>query len=101
VPLRRTYVTSGRTRTLKVSGETIELRHAPPLAENARHERLLRAIEWLGPDGVEQARAMLLTLKPAERRTLARRAAGMPTWMAAAVSEAAYAGQHLQSQRAG
>jgi len=25
----------------------------------------------------------------------------MPTWMAAAVSEAAYAGQHLQSQRAG
>ena len=101
VPLRRTYVTSGRTRTLKVSGETIELRHAPPLAENARHERLLRAIEWLGPDGVEQARAMLLTLTPAERRTLARRAAGMPTWMAAAVSEAAYAGQYLQSQRAG
>ena len=43
---------------------------------------------------------MLLTLKPAERRTLARRAAGMPSWMAAAVSEAAYAGQHFQSQRA-
>jgi len=67
------------------------------LAENARHERLLRAIEWLGSDGVEQARAMLLTLKPAERRTLAGSAARMPGWMAAAVSEAAYAGQHLQS----
>lgn len=101
VPLRRTYVTTGRTRTLKVSGETIELRHASPLAENAHHERLLRAIEWLGPDGVEQAKAMLFSLEPSERRILARRASRMPVWMAAAVSEAAYAGQHLQSQRAG
>lgn len=101
VPLRRTYVTTGRTRTLKVSGETIELRHAPPLAENARHERLLRAIEWLGQEGVEQAKAMLFSLEPSERRILARRASRMPAWMAALVSEAAYAGQHLQSQRAG
>lgn len=100
VPLRKTYVTTGRTRTLKVSGETIELRHAPPLAESSRHERLLRAIEWLGPEGVEQARAMLFTLKPAERRTLARRAARMPGWMAAAVSEAAHARKHLQPQHA-
>lgn len=101
VPLRRTYVTTGRTRTLNVSGETIELRHGAPLAENARHEKLLRAIEWLGPEGVEQSRAMLLTLKPAERRSLARRAARMPDWMAAAVSEAAYGGHHLQSERQG
>jgi hypothetical protein len=101
VPLRRVYVTSGRTRRLKVSGETIELRHAAPFAENSRHERLLRAIEWLGPEGIEQAKAMLLTLKPGERRSLVRRAAGMPSWMAAAVSEAAYGRQHLQSERAG
>lgn len=101
VPLRRVYVTSGRSRQLELSGETVELRHGTRLAGNPRHERLLRAIEWLGPEGAEQASAMLLTLPLRERRSLARRAALMPVWMARAVSEAAYGGQHLQPERAG
>ena len=87
VPLRRVYLTSGRTRTIYLSGEMIELRHAAPLADAADHEQILRAIEWLGPDGLERSRAMLNSLPIKERRKLAERAALMPDWMAQVVSE--------------
>ncbi len=90
VPLRGVYLTSGRSRRIRLSGETIELRHAVSLAESARHERLLRAIEWLGAEGLLQVRAMLESLPLHERRELAERAALMPAWMAEAVAEAAY-----------
>ena len=90
VPLRRVYLTSGRSRRLNLSGEMVELRHAAPLAEDARHERVLRAIEWLGPDGLEQARAVLNTLPVKERRKLAERAALMRGWMAKLIAESAY-----------
>jgi hypothetical protein len=99
VPLRRTYVTSGRSRRIKLSGETIELRHGVQLASNPKHERLLRAIEWLGPESVKQSKALLETLKPRERRSLAERTALMPGWMAKVVNEAAHGGQHLRAQR--
>ncbi len=82
VPLRRVYVTSGRSRRINVSGETVELRHAAPFADEAHHERLLRAIEWLGLDGLKQSRAMLNSLPLKERRRLAERTALMPDWMA-------------------
>ena len=90
VPLSSVYLTSGRSRRLRVSGETTELRHAASLAENAQHEQLLRAIEWLGIKRLQQVRAMLNSLPLRERRELAERAALMPDWMAEAVSEAAH-----------
>jgi hypothetical protein len=90
VPLRTVYLTSGRSRRIRVSGETVELRYAAPLAEEARHEQLLRAIEWLGVKRPQQVRAVLNSLSLRERRELAERAALMPDWMAKAVSEAAY-----------
>jgi hypothetical protein len=90
VPLRTVYLTSGRSRRIRVSGETIELRHAVPLAEDARHEQLLRAIEWLGVKRPQQVRAMLNSLSLRERRELVERAALMPDWMAEAVSLAAH-----------
>lgn len=90
VPLRRIYLTSGRSRRLNLSGEMVEMHHAAPLAEDARHERVLRAIEWLGPDGLEQARAVLNTLPLKDRRKLAERAALMRGWMAKLIGESAY-----------
>jgi hypothetical protein len=90
VPLRTVYLTSGRSRRIRISGETVELRHAAPLAEDARHQQLLRAIEWLGVERLQQVRAMLNSLSLRERRELAERAALMPDWMAEAVSEAAH-----------
>lgn len=89
VPLRRIYLTSGRSRRIRISGETVELRHAAPFAKDARHEQLLRAIEWLGVKRPQQVRAVLNSLPLRERRELAERAALMPDWMAEAVSEAA------------
>jgi hypothetical protein len=73
--LRSVYLTSGRSRKIRVSGESVELRHAAPLAENARHEQLLRAIEWLGVKRPQQIRAVLNSLPLRERRELAQRAA--------------------------
>lgn len=90
VPLRTVYLTSGRSRRIRVAGETVELRHAAPLAEDARHEQVLRAIEWLGVKRPQQVRAMLNSLSLQERRELAERVALMPDWMAEVVSEAAY-----------
>ncbi len=81
-PLRRVYLTSGRSRRINLLGETVELRHAAPLAEDARHERFLRAIQWLGPDGLEQSRAMLNSLScapnSASRRPSAMRIISAP-----------------------
>ena len=32
VPVRQVFLTSGRSRTLRLGGQTVELRHAPPVA---------------------------------------------------------------------
>ncbi len=94
VPVRSVYLTSGRSRTLTLGKQNVELRHAPrwQLAlANRPAGQAVRALAWLGP---EQAESALKTLK----RKLPNSAFGelvaatpqFPTWLARTVSQVAH-----------
>jgi len=94
VPVRLVYLTSGRTRTLNLGKQVIELRRAPRWQLALAHRpagEAVRALAWLGP---EQADAALLTLKtrlpPGAFNELVSVAPQLPTWLARSVGKAAH-----------
>lgn len=94
VPVRSIYLTSGRSRTMSLGKQVVELRHAPrwQLAlANRQAGEAVRALAWLGP---EKAEAALVTLKrkmpPGAFGELVAAAPQLPTWLARSVGKAAY-----------
>ena len=89
-PLREVYLTSGRSRRLRFSGITVELRHAPRWQLAAPHRKagdIIRALAWLGPGEVEESLDEVLpTLSPDELDELSNARAIMPSWMAEPIS---------------
>lgn len=90
VPIRAVYLTSGRSRQLKLGEQTVELRHAPgwQLAMAGRRAGdAIRALAWLGEAHADEALRTLRRRLPAS--TLAEIAAArprLPTWLAEQVS---------------
>ena len=90
VPLRPVYLTSGRTRHLKLGAQTVELRHVPrwqlTLAERPAGA-VIRVLAW---GGRERGRALAAELKSklsAETvEELSRVRGRVPTWMAQELS---------------
>ena len=90
VPLRPLYLTSGRTRHLKLGAQTVELRHAPrwqlTLAERPAGA-VIRALAW---GGRERSRALAAQLKsklsPETVGELSSVRGQLPTWMAEQLS---------------
>ena len=74
-PVRDVYVTSGPNRRLRFGSSVVPLRHAPSWQLVAPHRKagdVIRALEWLGPEEVEDGlKAVLPTLSEADRRELA------------------------------
>ena len=63
VPMRAVYLTSGRSRRLKLGAQNVELRHAPVwqlIFPGRAAGDVVRALAWLGP---EKAREALRTLR--------------------------------------
>ncbi len=93
VPVREVYLTSGRSRRLKVGAQTVELRHVSPwqLAFPGRPAgAAIRALAWLGPIRASGAlQTIRRKLPPAELQALVEARAGLPTWMAQEVSSLA------------
>lgn len=91
VPMRAVYLTSGKSRHLKLGAQTVELKHAQPvqlLLPGRPAGDVVRALEWLGPGKALQSVSKLRgKLRPAEVTEIASVRASMPTWMAQAVSE--------------
>lgn len=91
VPVRRVYLTSGKSRRVKFGNETIELQHASHriLQEPASTTgSTIRALEWLGQTHAKQAIEQLrTTLVPGEQEELLKARARMTTWMAELVSQ--------------
>ncbi len=94
VPVRLLYLTSGRTRTLNLGRQVIELRSAPRWQLALAHRpagEAVRALAWLGPEHVDAA---LLTLKtrlpPGAFNELVAVAPQLPTWLARSVGKAAH-----------
>jgi hypothetical protein len=96
VPIREVYLTSGRTRKLKLGRSEVMVKHAPRwmLALGAGPAgAAVRALAWMGPAHVGESLADLRrTLPPAEWRTLTSARAALPSWMARAIGEEALCG---------
>lgn len=91
VPVRSVYLTSGRTRRLKVGEQIVELRHAPPwqlvMAQRPAGEAI-RALAWLGEQQAGEAlRSLRSRLSPQELESMANARSRLPTWLAEQVSK--------------
>lgn len=94
VPVRAVYLTSGRSRTLRVGQQEVELRHAPRwqlAAPSQSAGTALRALAWLGASHAEAAlHTLQQTLPQPVLRELVALAPQMPTWLARSVVRATY-----------
>lgn len=93
VPIREVYLTSGRTRKLKLGRSEVLVKHAPRwmLALGTRPAgAAVRALAWIGPTHASKSLALLRrTLPRSEWQALASARATLPGWMAQAIGEEA------------
>ena len=84
VPIREVYLTSGRTRKLKLGRSKVLVKHAP------RWMLALGALAWMGPTHAGPSLASLRrTLPRSEWQALSSARAALPGWMAQAIGEEA------------
>lgn len=93
VPIREVYLTSGRTRKLKLGRSEVLVKHAPRwmLSLGTRPAgAAVRALAWIGPTQASESLASLRhTLPRSEWRALASARATLPSWMAQAIGREA------------
>ena len=96
VPIREVYLTSGRTRKLKLGRSEVLMKHAPRwlLALGTRPAgAAVRALAWIGPTHADESLAALhRTLSRAEWKALALARPALPSWMAQAIGREAARG---------
>ncbi len=96
IPVREVYLTSGRTRKLKLGRSEITVKHAPRwmlALGSGQAGAAVRALAWMGPSHVRESLvALRRTLPPSEWRTLTSARAALPSWMARAIGEEALRG---------
>jgi hypothetical protein len=90
VPMRSVYLTSGRSRRLKLGAQSIEFKHAPrwQLTNAGRPSgEVVRALAWAGPSHAHEALARIKRELPAEvRRELFASRSALPEWLAQTIS---------------
>jgi hypothetical protein len=93
VPIHEVYLTSGRTRKLKLGRSEVLVKHAPRwmLALGARPAgAAVRALAWIGPIHAGKSLASLRSILPqSEWQALASARATLPGWMAQAIGKEA------------
>ena len=96
VPIREVYLTSGRTRKLKLGRSEVLVKHVPRwmlALGTGQAGAAVRALAWMGPAHVNESLATLhRTLPNSEWRALASGRAALPSWMAQAIGEEATRG---------
>ena len=96
VPIREVYVTSGRTRKLKLGCSEVLVKHVPRwmlVLGPGPAGAAVRALAWMGPTHADESLATLRkTLPASEWRALASSRAALPSWMARAIGEEAARG---------
>lgn len=96
VPIREVYLTSGRTRKLKLGRSEVLVKHVPRwmlALGTGPAGAAVRALAWMGQAHVGESLAVLRrNLPPTEWRTLAASRAALPSWMARAIGEEAARG---------
>lgn len=89
VPVREQYLTSGRSRRLRLGAQIVELKHAPvrQLARPGRVGEAIRALTWLGHSQAREALTALKSQLPEhELQQLSSARLNFPPWLAKAVS---------------
>ena len=87
VPARPHYLTDGTSRTLRIGGHTVRLRHASPRKmrwSGKPAAPVVLALQWLGPDAASDPRVALTLMRrlpDAVKRSLARERQHLPGWM--------------------
>jgi hypothetical protein len=93
VPTREVYLTSGPSRRLKLGNREVELKHGSRwqmLLGKRPAGKAIRALIWLGPEQAPMVMEVLRSKLPSQEWEAMRQArAGLPSWMAKAVSEVA------------
>ena len=93
VPVRSVYLTSGRSRKLKLGKGEVLVKHAPPwmLTLGTRPAgAAVRALAWIGPTHADESLVSLhRTLSSAEWKALTSARATLPSWMAQAIGKEA------------
>ena len=93
VPTREVFLTSGPSRRLKLGNREVELKHGnrwQMLLGKRPAGKAIRALIWLGPEQAPMALEVLKSKLPSQEWQAMRQAhAGLPSWMAKAVSEVA------------
>ncbi len=96
VPIREVYLTSGRTRKLKLGRSEVLVKHAPHwmLRLGTRPAgAAVRALAWIGPERVDESLVSLRRSLPnSEWQALASARATLPSWMAQAIGKEAARG---------
>lgn len=93
VPTREVYLTSGPSRRLNLGNREIELKHGnrwQMLLGKRPAGKAIRALIWLGPEQGSMVMEVLRSKLPSQEWDAIRQArAGLPSWMAKAISETA------------
>lgn len=96
VPTREVYLTSGRTRKLKLGRSELLVKHAPRwmlALGNRPAGAAVRALSWIGPAHAGSSLVELhRTLPATEWQTLTAARAILPSWMAQAIGQEAARG---------
>jgi len=94
VPVRSIYLTSGRSRTMSVGSQRVELKHVPRWQLSLANRPAgvaVRALAWLGPEKAEEALSSIKRKLPPEAfKELVAAAPQFPTWLARSVGKAAH-----------
>jgi hypothetical protein len=92
VPVHEVFLTSGRSRALRLGNRTVQLKHAPHWQTFlGKHPagQAVRALSWIGAEQAASALAGLSQkLPPTEWATLKAARAQLPGWMAQAIGVA-------------
>lgn len=93
VPAREVYLTSGPSRRLKLGNREVELKHGnrwQMLLGKRPAGKAIRALIWLGPERAPLVLEELRSKLPSDEWEAIRQVrAGLPSWMARAISEVA------------
>jgi hypothetical protein len=91
VPTKLVYLTSGKSRRLKLSAQVVEMKHAPQwmlLPSQPAAGEAVRALAWIGQHGAAEALTTLKHKLPQStvEELIALRPA-LPGWLAKSISQ--------------
>jgi hypothetical protein len=91
VPMRQVYLTSGKSRTLKIGKSVVVLKKAPGWMlrfASSEEGNAIRAMAWMGKGSAGiSASAIHKKLEQSKWKSLTKARSSMPSWMAKAIGE--------------